>query len=103
MGWNYARAIRLVRASLNITQAELGRRCGVHDSAVSRYESHSRNPTIEKLPLIFEALGCTPQEMIALAEDWEATSPTADERARLICRVLLRPDAATPVNNEDGS
>ena len=103
MGWNYARAIRLVRAARNITQADLARKCGIHESAISRYESDTRHPTIEKLPVLFAALGCSPQEMIALAEDWEATSPTAEERARLVCRVLLRSDSEVPENIEDGS
>lgn len=90
MSWNYARAIRLLRAARGLTQDNVARSCGLHESAVSRYESGERTPTLEKAPEVFKILGCTPQEMVTIAEDWDENAPDAAERAITICRVLFR-------------
>ncbi len=45
------------RIKENITQAELARRMGTKQSAISRFESGSENPTLEFLRKLCKALG----------------------------------------------
>jgi len=47
----------LRRSKENITQAELARRMGTKQSAISRFESGSENPTIDFLRKLCKALG----------------------------------------------
>lgn len=49
--------IRQARKERNMTQAALGEKCGMADSAIRRYESGRGNPTLSTLNRIAEALG----------------------------------------------
>ena len=48
--------IRQARKERNMTQAALGEKCGMADSAIRRYESGRGNPTLATLQRIAEAL-----------------------------------------------
>lgn len=50
-------AIRQVRESVGVTQAELARRLGVTQPAVNRWESGRRRASVATLQRIAEALG----------------------------------------------
>ena len=57
--------IRQARRSKGLTQEQLGKLCGMADSAVRRYESNKGNPTIATLNRIAEALGVSPQYLLS--------------------------------------
>jgi len=46
---NYAKAIRIVRASRNMSQQQVANIVGVDNTYISRIEGGSRRPTIELL------------------------------------------------------
>lgn len=50
-------SIRQIRESAGITQAELARRLGITQPAVARWESGRRQPRVESLQRIADALG----------------------------------------------
>ncbi len=50
--------IRGRREAAGMTQAELGKRLGVRQSAIAQWEAGDKNHTTDKLPLLAEALGC---------------------------------------------
>ena len=57
--------IRQARRSKGLTQEQLGKLCGMADSAVRRYESNKGNPTIATLNRIAEALGVSLQYLLS--------------------------------------
>lgn len=50
--------IKKIRKEKGLTQKELGKLCGMADSAIRRYESGRANPKIKTLIKIAEALNC---------------------------------------------
>lgn len=50
--------IKKIRSEKGLTQKELGKLCGMADSAIRRYESGRANPKIKTLIKIAEALNC---------------------------------------------
>ena len=61
--------IRSRREARRMTQAELGERLGVGQSAIAQWESGAKNPTADKLPLLAEALGCGVGELYSAPND----------------------------------
>lgn len=57
--------IRQARKRKNLTQAQLGKLCGMADSAIRRYESNRGNPTIATLNKIANALGISAQYLLS--------------------------------------
>lgn len=57
--------MRQARRSKGLTQEQLGKLCGMADSAVRRYESNKGNPTIATLNRIAEALEVSPQYLLS--------------------------------------
>lgn len=57
--------IKNIRVQQGLTQAELGRRCGMKDSAIRRYESGRGNPTEKTLRRIADALGVAIESLIS--------------------------------------
>ncbi len=51
-----ARALRLLRKTRNLTQAELARRVGIDRATMNRYEGGSIKPGVERLAHILEVL-----------------------------------------------
>lgn len=51
--------IRVVREKCGITQAQLAKKIGVNQKAVSQWERGDTNPSADKLPAIAATLGCT--------------------------------------------
>jgi len=49
--------LREARVAARLTQGEVGRRAGLPQSAVSRYESGSKTPSLPVLERLFEAMG----------------------------------------------
>lgn len=64
----FAAALRMHRAKLNITQAELASRVGIDPTAISQYEQGSRIPGADKLFTLAEVLGCSPCDLLG----WKA-------------------------------
>ncbi|HJB57566.1 MAG TPA: helix-turn-helix domain-containing protein [Candidatus Flavonifractor intestinipullorum] len=56
--------IKQVRLSRGLTQAQLGARCHMADSAIRRYESGRGNPTFETLQRIADALEITVEYLV---------------------------------------
>jgi len=82
-----------------MTQAELGRRLGVAQPQVARWEAAAyRNVTLERVSAVAEALGVRPYEQPLLAAEpiatYETTLPGADaEGLRALARTHASPAA----------
>ena len=55
--------IRLRREAKGLTQAELGRQCGLTHAAICHYEQGKRKPCMTALLALAKALGCTVEEL----------------------------------------
>lgn len=64
----FAAALRMHRAKLNITQAELASKVGIDPTAISQYEQGSRIPGADKVFALAEVLGCSPCDLLG----WKA-------------------------------
>jgi predicted DNA-binding mobile mystery protein A len=84
--------IRLTRARLGMTQAQLARRCGLPQSHIAKIEKGKVDVQFETLRRIFRALFCR----IVLA-------PRADKDMGEIIREQARKAAAARVHRVDGS
>lgn len=73
---NTARAVRVARAALGITQDELARRIGAHESSVSRFEGGSRKPTVDRMEAVARALDIPLPILMSLGQDEEDGSFT---------------------------
>ena len=60
--------IKSIRLSKNLTQKELGKLCGMADSAIRRYELGGANPKIETLKRIANALNVGLEEFMTNSE-----------------------------------
>lgn len=56
--------IKRKRVELGLTQKELGKRCGMADSAIRRYESNRANPKPETIFKIASGLGVESEELL---------------------------------------
>ena len=57
-------SIRTKRVAEKLTQAELAKRLGVYQGAVSQWESGMTNPKLDKLKAMAELFGCTLDELL---------------------------------------
>jgi transcriptional regulator with XRE-family HTH domain len=64
-------AIRELRRRQNLTQHELANAAGWHATEISSLESGRRNPTLNALQRVSEALDVRVSELLALAEALE--------------------------------
>ncbi len=73
--------IRAIRTERGLTQKELGKLCGMADSAIRRYESGRGNPTQKTLIKISDALGVRLRDLAdsSLAEKFDKLYPAASE------------------------
>ena len=62
-----AEKIRAYRKSANLTQAELGEKCGMVVTEISVYERGVRNPTLTTIQRFAKGLGIPP---LRLLPDW---------------------------------
>lgn len=60
-----ADAIRLAREAKFITQAEVAKRTGLKEAAVSHFECGHRTPSIPNLIRLCEALNATPSHLLS--------------------------------------
>lgn len=84
------RRIKEARTSINISQLELGKRLGVSQSMIAQYENNLRNPKLETLQKIADALGCTvdyllgdvpePDGKLVFADEIETPDPKREDR-----------------------
>lgn len=56
--------IKQIRLSKNLTQQQLAEKIGVNQKDISRWETGERNPKLDKLKLIAEALECKLDDLI---------------------------------------
>ncbi len=56
--------IKQIRLELKMSQAELARRCGVTQAAISKYEDGKREPSLAMLKKIASVLGVSVDELI---------------------------------------
>ena len=56
--------LKIKRLSLKMSQEELANKIGCTQKDISRWESGSVTPTIDKLKLLADALGCKIEEII---------------------------------------
>jgi transcriptional regulator with XRE-family HTH domain len=72
---NYGKAIRLLRASKNISQQQLGTSLKLNSSYVSRIEAGTRVPSTELLEKIAKIFSIPLYLLILLASDAKKFSP----------------------------
>ena len=78
--------IRLVRQSCDMTQRELGKRAGIAEPTIRRYEIGSLNPKYETLLKIAKALNCNVQFLL----DGSVAVNVADGVMEKLCDELAR-------------
>ena len=78
--------LAICRKRIGISQHELAEKMGVTYQAISQYERGKREPKIEQVQRICEALGCTLDEMLSDVEiaPSEPTGPCVNNRIREI-------------------
>ncbi len=64
----FAENMRVARVAAGMNQTELGELVSASQSQISHYEKGIRQPNIEELCNLADALGVTPQELITPAE-----------------------------------
>ena len=62
----FATRLRVRRAELDMTQAELSERSGVNIATINSYENGGYTPGADKLCALAEALGCTPNDLFGV-------------------------------------
>lgn len=65
--------VKRLRAAAGLSQEQLGLRCGMHLSVISRLERGLRDPQLTTIARVAGALGVTPAELV---EDVRAVRPT---------------------------
>jgi transcriptional regulator with XRE-family HTH domain len=66
----FGRTLRRVRLHAQLTQEEVGLRCGMHLSAIARLEGGHRSPNLRTIVRLAEGLGVPAAELMAdLPED----------------------------------
>jgi len=93
---DFARAMRILRASRGWSQAQLAEVMGMHESSISRIDSGSRGLPTKRVPQICEIFAITPDIFFALASG-EAT-PTL---AELAFKSLFQVPAMAPPPEEE--
>ena len=85
---NIGERIKKARLAAGYTQAKLGARCGMADSAIRRYESGRGNPTLETLQRIADALDVPVGELIGQVpepdREWEEIVLTLEDAGLLV-------------------
>lgn len=95
-----AKALRIARAAANISQAEIAKRVGHHESAVSRWESGTRTPSLEQVDAIAKILGIDFDLFVSLGRsDSEISEAQARAFQQWLNKVCRLPDKG----QEDGS
>ena len=88
--------LRKFRTSLNITQGDLARNCGLHKSSVSEMERGIKSPTISTLQRVCDGMGVTVAELFLFDSGEVALeSDEAAKRAAALIRHLDSEDAYT--------
>lgn len=64
----FGKAVRLRRHELELSQEELGARCGLDRTYISGIERGERNPTIQTIWVFADGLDTTPSVLIERAE-----------------------------------
>ena len=80
MGKETGALIREMRIKKNLTQKQLGEKCGIADSAVRKYESGKVQPKLDMIKKLANALDCNFLDLI-VSETYENASK--DEKAEI--------------------
>ena len=75
----FARNMRRIRLSLEMTQERLAERAELHPNYISSVERAERNISIRNIERIAKALGVTMAEMVSQPENTAETKPATDE------------------------
>jgi transcriptional regulator with XRE-family HTH domain len=62
-----AAQLRAERGAADLTYKELAERAGLKEQSVMRYLTEKREPTVDQLGALCDALGLTPQELMVRA------------------------------------
>ena len=75
----FARNMRRIRLSLEMTQERLAERAELHPNYISSVERAERNISIRNIERIAKALGVTMAELVSQPENTAETKPAMDE------------------------
>ena len=75
----FARNMRRIRLSLEMTQERLAERAELHPNYISSVERAERNISIRNIERIAKALGVTMAELVSQPENTAETKPATDE------------------------
>lgn len=64
-----AKAIRIARAAAGLSQADIAKQVQNHESAVSRWESGTRTPSVDQVDIIAKALGIPFDLLVSLGRE----------------------------------
>lgn len=67
MGWNMTISEKIFKRleQINISQKEFAEKTGISQSAISDWKRKKTNPTADKILIISEALGITPNDLLS--------------------------------------
>lgn len=71
--------IKRRREQLRLTQDELGRKLGVTNTTILRYERPGTTITLDRLQALAQALYCTPADLLDPGWDCPPPHPSYDE------------------------
>ena len=75
----FARNMRRIRLSLEMTQERLAERAELHPNYISSVERAERNISIRNIERIAKALGVTMAELVSQQENMAETKPDTEE------------------------
>ena len=75
----FARNMRRIRLSLEMTQERLAEQAELHPNYISSVERAERNISIRNIERIAKALGVTMAELVSQPENTAETKPATDE------------------------
>lgn len=89
----FGQRLRERAEQLGISNAEAGRRAGLDERRYAHYANGRREPDLATLVKIAEALRTTPDWLLGVAHDHEASAERADLLGRLMNSASSLPDA----------
>ena len=78
----FRRRLRIARTARNLSQSELARRADLQASAVSHFETGTRNPSFHNLKRLADALRVTTDYLLGRTDLMDAPAATVDRLHR---------------------
>lgn len=85
----FAERLRETRESFGVSQSDLARRCGLEPSAISHFETSTREPSIGNLVKLADALRVDADSLLGRSIGFRLRSPMFDEMWQALHKLPL--------------